>query len=110
MPVTQKWFVLFHTEGMVKAMTIPSAPTGFEFRAKTYHPAKRPLIEFNHLLRHGLLVGFQFLSPQDAGEEFLASRFILESRNIHLARWGCNTPVLEIYLGNREEAESDQAA
>jgi hypothetical protein len=67
-------------------------------------------MEFNHLVRGNVLVGFQFLSPGDAGDEFLSSRFVRGSRNVNLEYWGGTSPVLEIYLGSREERESDQAA
>jgi|DewCreStandDraft_4_1066084.scaffolds.fasta_scaffold46456_1 hypothetical protein len=110
MPVTPQYFVLFESEGMVKAITIPIAPVGFEFRGKTYHRCQRSLLEFNHLLTGGLLVGFQFLSPEDAGNDFLSSRFVRESRNVALTYWGSDIPVLEIYLGSREHAETDQAS
>lgn len=106
------YFVLFHSEGMVKATTIPSPsfPATFTFRGNTYPRCRRSLTEFNHLVRGNVLVGFQFLSPKDAGDEFLSSRFVCDSRNVNLDYWGGCSPVLEIYLGSREKAESDQAA
>jgi len=110
MSMNSGYFVLFHSGGMVKAATIPSAPRSFTFRGSTYQPSKRVLTDFNHLVRAGVLVGFQFLSPEDAGDEFLSSRFVRDSRNVDLAYEGSKTPILEIYLGNREQAESDQAA
>ncbi len=108
MPVTPQYFVLFENEGMVKAITIPFAPVGFESRGKTYHRCQRSLLEFNHLTRGHILVGFEFPSPEDAGEEFLSSRFVLNSRNVVLSKPDGGYPVLEIYLGSREGAESDQ--
>lgn len=104
------YFVLFHSEGMVKANTIPCTPRSFTFRGSTYQRCGRSLTEFNHLVRGRVLVGFQFLSPKDASDEFLSSRFINGSRNVSLEYWGDTSPVLEIYLGSREKAESDQAA
>jgi hypothetical protein len=104
------YFVLFHSEGMVKTTTIPSSPPSFTFRGSTYQRCRRFLTEFNHLVRGRVLVGFQFLSPKDAGDDFLASRFVTSSRNVSLEYWGGTSPVLEIYLGSREKAESDQAA
>lgn len=108
--MSSRYFVLFHSEGMVKATTIPSIPRGFTLRHSTYQPCTRSLMEFNHLVRGNVLVGFQFLSPGDAGDEFLSSRFVRGSRNVNLEYWGGTSPVLEIYLGSREERESDQAA
>jgi hypothetical protein len=102
------YFVLFHSEGMVKAITVPSAPRSFTFQGKTYQPSKQFLIDFNHLVKGNVLVGFQFLSPEDAGKEFLSSRFVRQSRNVHFPQG--EAPILEIYLGSREDAETDQAA
>lgn len=108
MPVTPQHLVLFKSEGIAKAMTIPFAPGGFEFEGKVYRPSRRSLLEFNHLIRGHILVGFEFPSPEDAGEEFLSSRFVLDSRNVVLSKPDGVYPVLEIYLGSREGAESDQ--
>lgn len=102
------YFVLFHSEGMVKAVTIHSTPKGFTFGGSTYQYCKHT--DFNHLVRGSVLVGFQFLSPEDMGDEFLSSQFVRDSRNVVLDYWGGKTAVIEIYLGSREEPETDQAA
>lgn len=65
------YFVLFHSEGIVKAVTIPSTPKGFTFGGSTYQYCKHT--DFNHLVRGSVLVGFQFLSPEDMGDEFLSA-------------------------------------
>ncbi len=104
------YFVLYHSEEMVKATTIPSTPRSFTFRGSTYQRCRQSLTEFNHLVRGNVLIGVQFLSPEDAGEEFLSSRFVRGSRNVNLEYWGGTSSVLEIYLGSREQAEGDQAA
>jgi hypothetical protein len=108
--MSSAYFVIFQSEGMVKATTIPSFPAGFTFRGRTYQRCQRSVTEYNHLVKGNILVGFQFLSPENAGEEFLSSRFVRGSRNVTLEYWGGTSPVLEIYLGCREQAESDQAA
>ena len=104
MPVSQ-YFVLFHSEGVVKAMTVPSLPSSLAFEGKCYQPSKRSLIDFNHLLRGLTLVGFDFLNSDDGGPEFLSTRFIQSSSNANL-----KDGTLAIYLGSTEDAESDQGS
>jgi len=105
MPVSQQYFALFHSEGAVNAMTIPSFPSSLAFEGKNYQLSKRSLIDFNHLLRGLTLVGFDFLNSDDGGSEFLSSRFIRNSSNVKL-----KDGILAIYLGSIEDAESDQGS
>lgn len=110
MPIDSQHFVLFQSGGMVKAMIIPSVPNSFIFEGRTFSRAESALIEFSHLIRETVLVGFEFLSPEDAGEKFLSSRFICDSQNVSLTYWAPTQPVLEIYLGDKTGAESDQGS
>jgi hypothetical protein len=106
----QDYFCLFRSQGVVKATAVPLLPAGFSFHRKVYRPSRRSLIEFNHLTQGAILVGFQFLSPEDGGQAFLSSQFVCESGNARLENWGAHCPVLEIHLGNCAEAESDQGS
>jgi hypothetical protein len=105
MPVSQHYFVLFHSEGAVHAMTVPSFPDGLAFEGRNYQLSKSSLIDFNHLLRGLTLVGFDFLNSEDGGSAFLSSRFIRGSSNVSL-----KDGILTIYLGGIEGAESDQGS
>ena len=104
MPVSH-YFVLYHSEGAVKAVTVPSFPSSLAFEGKCYQPSKRSLIDFNHLLRGLTLVGFDFLNSDDGGPEFLSSRLIRNSSNVTL-----KDGILAIHLGGVEDAESDQGS
>jgi len=67
-------------------------------------PSTDVLTDFDHLVADNALIGFQFLSPEDASESFLTSRFIRDCRNVSLGR------MLEIFLAPNAEAESDQGS
>jgi len=105
MPVSQQYFVLFHREGRVYASTLPSYPATLSYGGKRYSLSRRSLIEFNHLIRGGIMAGFDFLSPEDGGKEFLASQFVQGSANVRI-----HEGTLEIVLGTSEDVQSDQGA
>lgn len=105
MPVSQQYFVLFHSEGAIKAVIAPSFPGSLAFEGQSYQPSKRSLIDFNHLLRGLTLVGFDFLNSRDGGPEFLSSRLIRNSSNVSLKEG-----TLAIHLCGFEDAESDQGS
>ncbi len=105
MPVSQQYFVLFQSEGLVKATLIASFPSHLSFEGKVYELSKRSLIDFNHLVLEGRMVGFDFLNAEDGGQEFLSSGFIRNSANVSL-----RDRTLAIYLRSGEEAESDQGS
>ncbi len=111
MPELNEYFVLFQTEGMIKASIIPSVPPAFIFQSKRFDPSQFFLVHYNHLVRGNVLVGFQFPCAEEGGKAFLVSRFANESANAHLQgqhRDGHLFAELDIWLGGKEGAESDQ--
>jgi hypothetical protein len=105
MPVSSQHFVLYQYEGRIHASILPSYPAALSYQGKTYLPSKYSLIDFNHLLGGGAVVGFDFLIIANGGEEFLSSRFVQGSANVFF-----HEGTLAIHLGNCAGAESDQGS
>lgn len=96
---------------MIKASVIPSVPTAFTLDGKHFQPEEKFLAHYNHLICGKRLVGFEFPCASEAGDAFLVSRFANESANAELQgryREGVIDAELNIWLGSKEGAESDQ--
>jgi len=96
---------------MIKASIIPSVPSAFAFEGRRFDPSKNFFAHYSHFIRGPVLVGFEFPSADEAGEEFLSSRFVSESDNVRLERsehLGHKFAQFEIWLGDKAGAESDQ--
>lgn len=105
MPVSTQYFVLFRSEGRVRALTLPSYPAALSYEGNTYGPSRYSLIDFNHLVRGNTVVGFDFLNTAGAGAAFLNSELVRHSANVRL-----RDETLGIYLENVEGTESDQGS